>query len=64
MRFCNESNVKRLCNNCNLIVNENKQFEAILNISKREAAKEIGYTLPCFKENKVFKVFNLCGICF
>ena len=36
MRFCKECMDTRTCNRCNSQVNENKEFEAILNELKRQ----------------------------
>ena len=46
MRFCNECNDKIMCYRCNKKINENKEFEAILNLLKRKAPSELGYMLP------------------
>ena len=35
MRFCNECNDKKLCYKCNNQTNENKEFEANINLLKR-----------------------------
>ena len=48
MRYCNECNVKKVCNKCNNQINENKEFEAILNLLKRNAPNEFGYMLPYY----------------
>ena len=48
MRFCNECNNEKLCNKCNIQINENKEFEANLNLLKRKAANELGYMLPYY----------------
>ena len=50
MTFCNECNIKRMCNRCNDQINENKEFEAILISIKRQAPNELGYMLTYFKE--------------
>ena len=49
MRFCNECKEK-YCDRCNIQYNENKEFEANLNLLKREAPNEFGHMLPYFKE--------------
>ena len=36
MRFCNECIDKRKCKRCNNYFNENKKFEAKLNLIKRQ----------------------------
>ena len=50
MRFCNECNDKRMCNRCNIQINENKEFEANLNFLKIQAPNKLGHMLPRFKE--------------
>ena len=47
MRFCND---KRMCKKCKNQVDENKEFEAVLKLLKRQALNEIGYIHPYFKE--------------
>ena len=39
-----------MCNRCNNHINENKEFEANLNLIKRQAPNDFGYLLPCFKK--------------
>ena len=46
MRFCNECNDNKMCVKCNNHINENKEFEANLNLLKRNAPNEFGYMLP------------------
>ena len=48
MGFCNECTDKKLCNKCNNQINENKEFEANLNLLKRKAPNNFGYMLPCY----------------
>ena len=48
MRFCNECNVKRVCNKCKNQINENKEFEANLNELKRHPPNDFGYMLPYY----------------
>ena len=48
LRFCNECNVKKVCNKCNNQINENKEFEANLNELKRHPPNEFGYMLPYY----------------
>ena len=45
MRFCNECNDNKMCIKCNNQINENKEFEAILNLLKRKSPNEFGYML-------------------
>ena len=47
-RFCNKSNVKKMCNKCNNQINENKEFSANLNELKREPPNELGHMLPYY----------------
>ena len=53
LRFYNECNDKILCDKCNNRVNENKEFEANLNLLKRNAPNEFGYMLPYYIKNKM-----------
>ena len=48
MRFCNECNVKKVCNKCNNQINENKEFEANLNLLKRDKPNDCGHMLPYY----------------
>ena len=50
MRFCNECGKEKHCDRCNNQVNENEEFEANLNLSKRQPPNEFGHMLPYFKE--------------
>ena len=63
MRFCNECYGNIICKRCNFQVNENKEFEADLNLSKREASFEFGHMLPYFKELDDFFVLNYLNSC-
>ena len=38
-----------MCNKCNNQINENKEFEAILNLLKREKPNGCGHMLPYYK---------------
>ena len=49
MRQCNECKDAILCVTCNNRINENKEFEANLNLLKRKAPNEFGYMLPYYK---------------
>ena len=49
-RFCNECNDNKMCIKCNNQINENKKFEANLNLLKRKAPNEFGYMLPCYTQ--------------
>ena len=49
MRQCNECKDGILCVTCNNKINENKEFEANLNLLKRKAPNEFGYMLPYYK---------------
>ena len=48
MRFCNECNDRKMCDKCNYQINENKKFEAGLNLLKRKAPNEFGYMLAYY----------------
>ena len=50
MRRCNVRRDGILCTTCNNQINENKEFEANLNLLKRQSPNEPGYMLPYFKE--------------
>ena len=50
MRICNECNNKKLCYKCNNQINENKEFEANLNLLKRKTPNEFGYMLPYYTQ--------------
>ena len=49
MRKCNECKDGILCVTCNNKINQNKEFEANLNLLKRKAPNEFGYMLPYYK---------------
>ena len=49
MRQCNACKDGILCVTCNNKINENKEFEANLNLLKRKAPNESGYMLPYCK---------------
>ena len=46
MRRCNSCNGGILCNECNNQVIENKEFEANLNLLKRDVPNQFGHKLP------------------
>ena len=46
MRRCDKCRGKTLCAKCNIQINQNGEFEANLNLLKREALNEFGYKLP------------------
>ena len=50
MRGCDDCRGKILCVTCNNQINEIKEFEANLNLSKRKAPNEFGHMLPYFIE--------------
>ena len=50
MRQCNKCNGEIICITCNNQVNENKEFEAKLNLLKRDVPNEIGHMFPYYKE--------------
>ena len=41
--------IKKMCNQYNIQIIENKDIEPNINLLKRHAANEIGYMLPNFK---------------
>ena len=49
MRQCNECKDEILCVTCNNQINENKEFEANLNLLKREPPNNFAYMLPYYK---------------
>ena len=48
MRFCNECNDRKWCDNCNNQINENKEFEPNLNELKRHPPNDFGHMLPYY----------------
>ena len=48
LKFCNECDDKKVCNNCNNQVNENKEFGANLNQLKGHPPNEFGHMLPFY----------------
>ena len=46
MKFCYECSKEKCCDRCNNQINENKEFEANLNLLKREAPIEFGHMFP------------------
>ena len=48
MRQCNECKDGILCTTYNNLINENKEFEANLNLLKRETPNDFGYMLPYY----------------
>ena len=68
MRFCTECNDNKMCVKCNNHINESKEFEANLNLLKRNAPNEFGYMLPyyiiyfsnfCTKSSIIYSCFRL-----
>ena len=49
VRRINECSGKILCITCNIQLNENKDFEAILNELKRHQPNEFGHKHPYYK---------------
>ena len=63
-RWCIECKNEILCTTCNNQINENKEFEANLNLLKRKAPNEFGHILPYHKEQDdlfVMKYLNNCS---
>ena len=48
MRFCNKCNDIKMCDKCNSQINENKEFEANLNLLKRDKPNDCGHMLPYY----------------
>ena len=48
MRLCNECVDRKMCDNCNNQINENKEFEANLNELKRHPPIEFGHIFPYY----------------
>ena len=46
MRNCNKCTKDILCDSCDILVNQNKEFSANLNELKREKPKDQGHMLP------------------
>ena len=46
MRNCNKCTKHQLCDNCDKLVNQKKEFSANVNELKRQSPNEIGYMLP------------------
>ena len=49
MRKCNQCKKDSLCDNCDELVNQNKEFSANLNELKREPPNNNGHMLPKYK---------------
>ena len=49
MKFCKECSDEGMCDECSNQVNENKVFEANLNLLKIEAPNQFGHMLPYYK---------------
>ena len=49
MRRCNDCKGEILCDDCNNQVNQNKNFEANLNLMKSDIPNEFGHMLPYHK---------------
>ena len=48
MRFCKKCNDIKMCDRCNIQINENREFEANLNELKRRPPNKDGYMLPYY----------------
>ena len=46
MRYCTNCKEDILCDNCDKLVNQNKEFSANLNELKREKPNDFGHMLP------------------
>ena len=49
MNFCNECSKEKFCDGCNNRINENNEFEALLNELKRHRPSKYGYMLPYYE---------------
>ena len=49
MRICNKCTKEILCDDCNKLVDQNKEFSAKLNELKRRSPKDFGHMLPKYK---------------
>ena len=49
MRRCEKCIDKILCDECTNHVNENSEFEAKINLSKRQAPNQVGHMIPYYK---------------
>ena len=49
MKRCNECKGEILCDECNNQANENRKFEANLNLFKRHVLNQFGHKLPYYK---------------
>ena len=47
-RQCNECKNEILCTKCSLLINENKEFEANLNLLKTDVPNRFGHMLPYY----------------
>ena len=59
MRFCNECIKKNCCDRCINQVDENKTFEAKLNLIKLGAPNQFGHMLPYYKEQLMWHLIFL-----
>ena len=48
MRLCKKRNDIKMCDICNNQINENKEFEANLNLLKRDKPNDCGHMLPYY----------------
>ena len=65
MRFCNECNGNIICNRCKNQMNESKDFEANLNLLKRQGPNDFGHMFLCFKEqDDLFAIVHILYILF
>ena len=61
MRNCNKCDKHPLSDECDKLVNQNKEFSANLNELKRQAPNVFGHMLPWYKNNLnvIIILFNL-----
>ena len=49
MRYCTDCEIDSLCDSCDKLVNQKKDFSANLNELKRQPPNEFGHMLPKYK---------------
>ena len=59
MKRSKKCNTDILCNECNILVNENKQFEANPNLLKRKHSNRFAHMLPYYQEKHVILITDV-----
>ena len=49
MRYCTDCKNDSLCDSCDKLVNQNKEYSANINDLKRETFNDFGHMLPKYK---------------